>query len=126
MADSPADYLVHICFGIHCTPNGSRALLAVFEAEIAARGLADRVVVLPSSCRSRCDFGPSVNVMPGNVQYSYVDPAGARRIVREHLAGGAVVRDYLFGPPAQPTAAAAPGRRVFTFDPTAFRPRDDE
>lgn len=122
MTESTA-YLVHICFGIHCTPNGSRALLAVFEAEIAARGLADRVVVLPSSCRSRCDWGPSVNVMPGNVQYSHVDPTGARRIVREHLAGGAIVRDYLFRPPAK---AAVPGRRVFTYDPAAFRPRDDE
>lgn len=124
MAGSAANSLVHICFGIHCTPNGARALLAVFEAEIAALGLADRVVVLPSSCRNRCDCGPSVNVMPGNVQYRNVDAAGARRIVREHLAGGAVVRDYLFRPPAP--SAALPGRRVFTFDPAAFRPRDDE
>jgi (2Fe-2S) ferredoxin len=120
-----SDYLVHVCFGPHCTPNGSRALMRVFEAEIAACGLADRVVLLPSSCRSRCDWGPSVNVMPGNVRYNHVDSEGVRRIVREHLAGGTIVRDYLFRPPATATAAI-PGRRTFTFDPAAFRPRDDE
>ena len=120
-----SDYIVHICFGLHCTPNGSRALLRIFEEETEACGIADRVAVLPSSCRSRCDWGPSVNVMPGNVQYNHVDPEGVRRIVREHLVGGTIVRDYLFRPPTKPTATI-PGRRVFTFDPAAFRPRDDE
>ena len=120
-----SDFLVHVCFGPHCTPNGSRLLMRVFEAEIAACGLADHVVVLPSSCRSRCDWGPSVNIMPGDVRYNHVDAEGVRRIVREHLAGGTIVRDYLFRPPV-PAAATIPGRRTFTFDPAAFRPRDDE
>ncbi len=88
-----------------------------------ALGIAERVTVLPTTCRNRCDWGPSVNVMPGSVRYSRVDAAGARRIAREHLAEGRIVRDYLFRPP--PPGAPTPGRRVFTFDPAAFRPGDE-
>lgn len=117
--ETPTDYLVHICFGPHCTPAGSRALLRVFETEIAVLGIAEHVTILPSTCRNRCDFGPSVNVFPGNVRYNRVDTAAARRIAREHLAGGVIVRDYLFRPTF---AAPTSGRRVFTFDPAAFRP----
>lgn len=116
-------YFVQVCFGKSCTPAGSRAVFRALEAEIEALGLGERVTVVPSSCRDRCNFGPSINVMPGLVRYNRVDAAGARRIAREHLAGGRVVRDLLYCPPiATPTT----GKRVFTFDPAAFRPRDDE
>lgn len=119
MMETDTTYLVHVCFGPNCTPAGSRALLRVLEAEVTALGIAERVTILPSTCRNRCDFGPSINVSPGNVYYNHVDAEAARRIAREHLAGGVVVRDYLFRPASAPPSH---GRRAFTFDPAAFRP----
>lgn len=116
-------YLVHLCFGANCTFAGSRRLLAVLEEEIAALGIGDRVVVLPATCRNRCDWAPSMNVTPGNVRYNDLDAEAVRRIAREHLAGGAVVEAYLFHPP--PPAVPTLGRRRFTFNPDAFRPGDE-
>lgn len=118
-----SDYLVHLCFGSNCTLAGSRKLLRVLEEEIAALGIADRVTVVPTTCRNRCDWAPSMNVMPGNVRYSDLDTEAVRRIAREHLAAGAIVGDYVFRPP--PPAIPTHGRRVFTFDPNAFRPKDE-
>lgn len=124
--DEPQAYYVQVCFGKHCTPAGARATLWAMEDEIAAQGLAERVTVVPSSCRNRCDFGPSVDVLPDMTHYAYVDAAAARRIAREHLAGGVPVRAHRFMPPASPVPPAGTGKRVFTFDPAAFRPRDDD
>ncbi len=114
------EYQVHLCFGSNCTLAGSRKLLHVLEEEIAAVGIGARVVVLPTTCRNRCDWAPSMNVMPGNVRYNDLDADRVRRIVREHLVGGTVVEEYLFQPPPPP--APTYGRRTFTFNPNAFRP----
>jgi len=128
------DYGVQVCFGRNCTPAGARAVLAAMEREIAVQGLKERVTVLPSSCRNRCDFGPSVNVMPPMqpeapetqdiVQYARVNAEAARCIVREHLKDGRPVAAYLFHPPAPHPFTN--GKRAFTYDPAAFRPRDDD
>jgi (2Fe-2S) ferredoxin len=120
---TPTDYLVHLCFGTNCTLAGSRKLLHVLEGEIAALGIGDHVVVLPSTCRNRCDWAPSMNVMPGDVRYNNLDVDAMRRIAREHLAGGTVVEEYRFRPP--PPATPTHGRRRFTFNPDAFRPGDE-
>jgi (2Fe-2S) ferredoxin len=119
---SSTNYQIHLCFGPNCTLAGSRKLLRVLEEEIAALGIGDRVAVLPTTCRNRCDWAPSMNVMPGNVRYNDLDADAMRRIVREHLAGGMVVEDYRFHPPPPPTPTH--GRRTFTFNPNAFRPGD--
>jgi len=124
MDDGTRTYFVQVCFGRNCTPAGARAVLTAMEDEIAAQGLTECVTVLPSSCRNRCEFGPSVNVLPEMVQYAHMDAEGARRVVREHLKGGVPVASCLFRPPAPPPIAS--GKRVFTFDPAAFRPRDDD
>ena len=117
------EYLVHLCQGPNCTLAGSRTLLAVLEEEIAALGIGDRVVLLPSTCRNRCDWAPSMNVLPGNVQYNDLDADAVRRIAREHLAGGAIVQEYVHRPPPPPTPTH--GRRRFIFNPSVFRPGDE-
>ena len=116
-------YLVHLCFGSNCTFAGSRKLLHVLEEEIAALGIADQVTVVPTTCRNRCDWAPSMNVLPGNVRYNDLDADAIRRIARDHLAGGVIVDEYVFRPSPPPTPTH--GRRVFTFDPNAFRPKDE-
>ncbi len=115
-------YLVHLCFGSNCTLAGSRKLLHVLEEEIAALGIADQVTVVPTTCRNRCDWAPSMNVLPGNVRYNDLDADAIRRIARDHLAAGVIVDEYVFRPPPPPTPTH--GRHVFTFDPNAFCPKD--
>ena len=95
---SPPDWLkdlvpesrhrVHVCFGKNCTPNGAEAVFRAFQDEIRSRGLAAEVDLIATSCRSRCEIGPSVNVYPGPVMYGRMDPGRARRVVAEHLVTG--------------------------------------
>ena len=95
-----SSYRVHLCFGPNCSPRGSRALLPVLQAAIEREGLGQRVEVIASTCRDRCDYGPSMNVYPGPVFYNLLTPEAIEEIVHEHLAGGRPVRRWLFQPSA--------------------------
>jgi len=97
-AEAVPSYRVHLCFGPNCTPRGSRALLPVLEAAIAAEGISDRVEVIASTCRDRCDYGPSMNVYPGPVFYNELTPEAIEEIVREHLRDGRPVARWFFRP----------------------------
>ena len=98
MDKSPPDWLaaltpsyrfrIHVCFGKNCTPGGSPAVFDAFRSELARAGLSSEVELIASSCRSRCELGPSVNVYPGPVMYGWMTPEGVRRVVDEHLIGG--------------------------------------
>ena len=97
----PADerqYRVHLCFGPNCTGRGSPALLPVLEQAVAEAGLAERVEILATTCRNRCDYGPSLNVYPGPVFYNEVDAEAIREIVERHLSRGEIVDRWLFRP----------------------------
>jgi (2Fe-2S) ferredoxin len=97
-ADSQRQYRVHLCFGPDCTGRGSRALLPVLEQAIAEAGLSAHVEVLATTCRNRCDYGPSLNVYPGPVFYNEVDARAIREIVEQHLKQGAIADRWLFRP----------------------------
>ena len=106
-----ASYRVHLCFGPNCSPRGSRDLLPVLEAAIARAGIGDRVEVIATTCRDRCDYGPSMNVYPGPVFYNELTPEAIEEIVREHLAGGRPVARWFFRPKPKPTTRRQPPRR---------------
>jgi NADH-quinone oxidoreductase subunit F len=91
-------YRVHLCFGPNCSERGSRALMPLLERAVRDANLADRVEVLATTCRNRCDYGPSLNVYPGPVFYNFVDDAAIRDIVETHLAGGEVADVWLYRP----------------------------
>ncbi len=97
---APAErrYRVHLCFGPNCTERGSNSLLPVLEQAVIEAGLAGNVEILATTCRDRCDYGPSLNVYPGPVFYNQVDEAAIRDIVKRHLAGNEVVDRWLFRP----------------------------
>lgn len=99
-APGPADarYRVHLCFGPNCTERGSRALLPILEQALREAGLSERVEVLATTCRNRCDYGPSLNVYPGPVFYNLLDRAAIHDIVEGHLDGGAVAVQWVFRP----------------------------
>jgi (2Fe-2S) ferredoxin len=102
-----SDFRVHLCFGPNCTPRGSRQLLPVLQRAIFDAGLSGRVEVIASSCRGRCEFGPSLNVYPGPVFYAGVTEEAIQEIVREHLLGGRPVARWIF----RPSPTGTPVRR---------------
>jgi (2Fe-2S) ferredoxin len=92
------EYRVHLCFGPNCTERGSRALMPILERAVHEAGLAGRVEILATTCRNRCDYGPSLNVYPGPVFYNLVDRTAIYEIVESHLGSGAVADRWLFRP----------------------------
>ncbi len=89
-------YRVQVCLGKNCLPRGSAALLKLLEREVRAAGLAGQVEVTGTSCRDRCDFGPSMNVYPGPVFYNHLDEEAIDEIVTSHLLLGKPVERYVF------------------------------
>lgn len=97
-------YRVHVCYGRNCSPRGSQALVPALESAVRRAGIADRVEIIATSCRARCEDGPSVNVYPGPTFYNWVTPDAIEEIVREHLVGGRPVARYLARPrPTKPS-----------------------
>lgn len=86
---------MHLCMGPNCSARGSRALLPVLEAAVERAGLTGKVEITASTCRNRCEIGPSLNVYPGPFFYREVTPEAIQRIVTEHLMGGVPVEDHL-------------------------------
>ena len=108
-----APYRVHVCCGPNCTQFNPKELLKALEEEITAQGLEDQVSIQLSACRNRCEQSPSLNVYPGPVFYNRLTPEAVRAIVRQHLAGGEPVREWLFRPGMKPTVpprGAAPAQ----------------
>ena len=97
-AATTSDYRVHLCFGPNCSERGSRALMPILELAVREAGLADRVEILATTCRNRCDYGPSLNVYPGPVFYNLVDQSAISEIVTRHLGNGAIADRWLFRP----------------------------
>jgi (2Fe-2S) ferredoxin len=89
-------FRVHVCLGPNCTPKGSPKLLQHLDETIWRLGLQDKVEVIGTSCRDRCDYGPSVNVYPGPVLYNHVDEGAIDEIAAEHLSHGRIVERYVF------------------------------
>ncbi len=87
---------MHVCRGPNCSLRNSKATLACFDEAVRAAGLSGEVEVLATSCRDRCDWGPSVNVFPGPTQYAGVDCDAVRTIVEEHLTRDRPVRALMF------------------------------
>lgn len=96
--EAAATYRVHLCFGPNCTPRGSRALLPTLLSAIARAGLGDRVEVIATTCRNRCDDGPSLNVYPGPVFYNYLTAEAIEEIVAEHLTHNRPVERWRYRP----------------------------
>ncbi len=72
--------------------------MPVLEQELREAGLSGRVEVLATTCRNRCDYGPSLNVYPGPVFYNLLSPAAIHDIVAGHLSAGVIASEWLFRP----------------------------
>ncbi|MCL1621666.1 (2Fe-2S) ferredoxin domain-containing protein [Ralstonia pseudosolanacearum] len=88
---------VLMCTGPRCTQDDAEAeaLFKVLGQTIdACEGL--RVKRTRTHCFAVCKQGPLMVVYPDGVWYRNLDAASVRRIVDEHLAGGAPVEDRIF------------------------------
>jgi (2Fe-2S) ferredoxin len=70
----------------------------VLERAVREAGLEGRVEVMATTCRNRCDYGPSLNVYPGPVFYNLVNAEAIAEIVERHLKEGEIVNRWLFQP----------------------------
>jgi (2Fe-2S) ferredoxin len=70
----------------------------VLENAVREAGLGHEVEVMATTCRNRCDEGPSLNVYPGPVFYNRIDRDAIREIVDEHLAEGTLASRWLYSP----------------------------
>lgn len=81
---------------------GAKAVFDAFLDEMEKAGIAD-VTIKQTGCMGLCFSEPTVEVrcddMP-HVVYGNVDEKTARRIVREHLKGKALVSDHIFDKPS--------------------------
>lgn len=76
---------------------GARPVLNTLVEEVNNEGLTGKVTVSQTGCIGICQFEPVVEVFePGKEKVTYVkmDTDKAKRVVKEHLAGGKVVAEY--------------------------------
>jgi (2Fe-2S) ferredoxin len=72
--------------------------MPILERAVREAGLSDRVEILATTCRNRCDYGPSLNVYPGPFFYNLLDRTAVCEIVTSHLSGGDAAAQWLFRP----------------------------
>jgi len=79
--------------------SGAREIVSAFLGEIEI--LADKDVMLTTSgCAGLCSMEPMATVELLNsppVKYVNLTPDKARRIFKEHILGGSIVKDYALG-----------------------------
>ena len=90
---------VSVCAGTACVFAGSMKVRDVFALEVEAAGLRDEVEVAIIGCHGLCSQGPLAVVSDGDTYYPRLKVKDVKRIVEEHLAGGAVVEKLLYVDP---------------------------
>lgn len=91
---------VFVCTaGKTCLEQGSDRVHSELRRLVKRAGLKGLVRVNRAGCMNQCGHGPMVVVYPQDVWYAHVDQRGARRIARDHLAGGRVVEEYRYHAP---------------------------
>lgn len=70
-----------------------KAILETIEADHL-----DGIVVTQTGCIGRCEFEPIVEVVAGDqpkITYGKVNPERAKQILKEHVIGGQVVKNFV-------------------------------
>jgi len=109
-------YRLAVCKGPNCSFNGARAVVEALREALKAQGLGQRCTLARGGCYGLCAFGPNVIVrredvnapvnplapgdfmllgVEGEYHYSAVNPAGAARIVAEHIGQDRPVEELL-------------------------------
>jgi NADH-quinone oxidoreductase subunit F len=83
-----------------CRAQGAEEVLKAFEAEIARRGLGERVDLLATGCHGFCAQAPVLVVDPHDFFYGKVTPADVSEIVESSLLADRPVERLLYTDPA--------------------------
>jgi NADH-quinone oxidoreductase subunit F len=95
----PRRLRVRICM-TGCRAQGAEEVLKAFEAEIARRGLGERVDLLATGCHGFCAQAPVLVVDPHDFFYGKVTPADVSEIVESSLLADRPVERLLYTDPA--------------------------
>jgi (2Fe-2S) ferredoxin len=80
---------VFVCTdGKSCRRDGGELVHDMLKRTVKDLGLRGAVRVNHAGCMNQCGHGPMVVVYPQDVWYARVTVEAARRIARQHLAGG--------------------------------------
>ncbi|MFH1844436.1 MAG: NADH-quinone oxidoreductase subunit NuoF [bacterium] len=90
---------VSICAGAGCLASGASQVIAAFETELAAQGLAADVDTRGTGCPGFCERGPVVVLHPEEICYLQVKPDDVLDIVTG-IKSGSVVERLLYEDPA--------------------------
>jgi sirohydrochlorin cobaltochelatase len=84
---------VLVCKHKTCVKQGGKTSTKALKRALRERDLREQVKVTKVNCLDQCGRGPLMVVYPDGVWYGGVDEECARRIVREHLEAGRVVKE---------------------------------
>ncbi len=97
---------IRVCGGTTCDASGRAALSDALTAELAKRGLSDKVQVVLTGCHGLCQEGPLVVVHPQGVFYPRLKARDIAEIVETSVVGDDVVERLLYTDPATGDAVA--------------------
>ena len=87
---------VLVCGGTGCTSSGSKKVLVALEESLKENGIEEEILVVRTGCFGLCSLGPIMIVYPEGAFYAQATPEGVKRIVKEHLKEGNIVKDLLY------------------------------
>jgi NADH:ubiquinone oxidoreductase subunit F (NADH-binding)/(2Fe-2S) ferredoxin/NAD-dependent dihydropyrimidine dehydrogenase PreA subunit len=87
-----------VCAGTGCVSNGSLAIKAALEKEIARHNLAEEVQVVTTGCNGFCANGPIVVEKPDGVFYQLLKEEDIPYLVEEHFLKGRPVERLMYTP----------------------------
>ncbi len=87
---------VLVCGGTGCTSSGSKKVIAALEEALKENGLENEVLVVRTGCFGLCSLGPIMIVYPEGCFYAQATPEGVKRVVKEHLKEGNIVKELLY------------------------------
>ena len=90
---------IRVCAGSTCNASGRAALSDALTAELAARGLSDKVKVVLTGCHGLCQEGPIVVVHPQGVFYPRLKAKDIAEIVETSVVGDGLVERLLYKHP---------------------------
>ncbi|MBR6534490.1 MAG: NAD(P)H-dependent oxidoreductase subunit E, partial [Clostridia bacterium] len=87
---------VLVCGGTGCNSSGSKKVLEALDEELKAQGIEDEILVVRTGCFGLCALGPIMIVYPEGAFYAQATPEGVKRVVKEHLKEGNIVKELLY------------------------------
>ena len=90
---------IAVCSGAGCAGLSNGRVIAAFEKELDAQGLADKVDLRATGCHGLCELGPNVVIYPEEIYYIRVQPEDVPEIVKATLQGQNVVDRLVYTDP---------------------------